>query len=110
MAGSSKSVATNGQQTIEQLQERYKKLDKQKTQAETTLELARGQLAALQKDAREKYGTDDLTELQAKLAAMQAENEQKRAAYQAELERIETDLAAVEQRFAAAGSSPEKAQ
>jgi chromosome segregation ATPase len=110
MAGSSKSVATNGQQTIEQLQERYKKLDKQKTQAETTLELARGQLAALQKDAREKYGTDDLAELQTKLAAMQAENEQKRAAYQAELERIETDLAAVEQRFAAAGSSPEKAQ
>ena len=110
MAGNSKSVAANGQQTIEQLQERFKKLDKQKIQAETTLKLARDQLESLQKDAREKYGTDDLTELQAKLEAMQAENEQKRAAYQTDLERIESELAAVEQRFAAANPLPESAQ
>ena len=110
MAGNSKSVAANGQQTIEQLKERFKKLDTQKIQAETTLKLARGQLESLQKDAREKYGTDDLAELQAKLEAMQAENEQKRAAYQADLERIESELASVEQRFAAANPLPESAQ
>ena len=107
MTDNSKSVADNGQQTIEELQNRYKKLDKQKIQAETTLKLACDQLETLQKEAREKYGTDDLTELQAKLEAMQAENERKRAAYQADLDRIEGDLAAVEQRFAAANPPPE---
>jgi hypothetical protein len=110
MTASSKSVATNGQQTIEQLQQRYDKLHKQKIQAETKLDSARLQLEALQKEAREKYGTDDLTELRAKLDAMQAENEQKRAAYQADLDRIEGDLAAVEQRFAAANPAAENAR
>ena len=97
----------NGQQTIEQLQQRYDKLHKQKIQAETKLESARSQLEALQEEAREKYGTDNLAELQAKLEAMQADNEQKRTAYQTGLERIESDLAAVEQRFAAADLPPE---
>jgi hypothetical protein len=109
MAANSKSVAANGQQTIEQLQQRYDKLHKQKIQAETKLESARSQLEALQKEAREKYDTDDLTELRAKLEAMQTDNEQKRAAYQADLDRIEGDLAAVEQRFAAANPPPESA-
>jgi chromosome segregation ATPase len=107
MAANSKSAATNGQQTIEQLQQRYDKLHKQRIQAETKLESARTQLESLQKEARDKYGTDDLAELRAKLDAMQADNEQKRAVYQADLDRIEGDLAAVEQRFAAANPPPE---
>jgi len=61
----------------------------------------------LQKHAREKYGTDDLAELQARLKAMQEENEQKRAAYQDTLQRIEGELAEVEQRFATTSSSGE---
>jgi chromosome segregation ATPase len=96
----------NGQQTIEQLQERYNKLHEQKIQAKTRLDSARERLEGLQKDAREKYGTDDLAELQAKLDAMQAENERKRAAYQADLDRIEKDLDAVQRRFEAAANAP----
>jgi hypothetical protein len=101
MAVNSKAVATNGQQTIEELHKKYESLNKRKFQAEAELKSASNQLAALQKEAREKYGTDDLAELRAKLVAMQQENEQKRAAYQAELERIEGELTVVEQRFAA---------
>lgn len=100
-------AASNGQQSIEELQQRYTQLNKRKIQAETSLDHAKTQLANLQKEAREKYGTDDLAELQKKLSEMQADNEAKRAAYQQDLERIETELASVEQKFAAA-KSPEK--
>jgi hypothetical protein len=99
-------TAANGQQTIEQLQQRYDKLHKQRIQAETKLESARTQLEALQKEAREKYGTDDLAKLQELLQTMKEENERKRSAYQADLDRIELDLEGVEQRFAT-GSTPE---
>lgn len=109
MAANSKAVAANGQQTIEELQKKYESLNNRKFQAEAELKSASNQLAALQKDAREKYGTDDLAELQAKLKAMQEDNEQKRATYQTDLERIESDLAAVEQRFEAANTMPENA-
>ena len=105
MAGNSKPVAAGGQQTIEELQKRFDKLNTQKIQAGTKLETATNQLNELQKHAREKYGTDDLAELRARLQAMQEENEQKRAAYQDTLQRIEGELAEVEQRFAATSSS-----
>jgi chromosome segregation ATPase len=101
--------AQNGQQSIEQLQERYQQLNKRKIQAETNLDNARQQLAKLQDDARQKYGTADVAELRQKLAAMKSENETKRAGYQAELERIEAELTAVEQKFAAAENTGEKA-
>jgi hypothetical protein len=54
----------------------------------------------LKKEAREKYGTDDLNTLREKLDAMKAENEEKRMNYQAELDRIETELKSVEEKFA----------
>lgn len=97
----SNKAASNGEQSIEELQQRYSKLNTKKIQAETNLENARRQLADLQRQAREKYGTDDLAELKQKLADMQAENEAKRAAYQQDLQRIENELADVEQKFAA---------
>lgn len=99
----------NGQQTIEQLQDRYQLLNKRKIQAETNLDNARQQLAKLQEEARTRYGTDDVVQLREKLAAMKAENERKRSEYQAQLEKIETDLAAVEQKFAATEAASEKA-
>ena len=68
-------ASSNGQQSIEQLQQRYAKLNEQKIQAETNLEHAKKQLDQLQKEAREKYGTDDLAELRKKLDEMKAENE-----------------------------------
>jgi SMC interacting uncharacterized protein involved in chromosome segregation len=90
-----------GRQTIEELQERYQRLNTKKIESATLLQQAQKQLDNLKREAREKYGTDDLAALEAKLVEMKAENEAKRAAYQAELERIEADLAQVEQNFAA---------
>jgi len=101
-------AAQNGQQSIEQLQERYQQLNKRKIQAETHLQNAQHQLEKLQDEARQKYGTADVAELRQKLAAMKAENESKRAGYQAELERIESDRVAVEQKFAATENTSEK--
>ena len=86
-------------QTIEQLQQRYDQLNTQKIQCKTKLDSALEQLEKLKRDAREKYGTDDLTALQARLDQLKAENEQKRASYQAHLDRIESDLSQVEQNF-----------
>lgn len=86
-------------QTIEQLQQRYEQLNTQKIQCKTKLDSALEQLEKLKRDAREKYGTDDVAALQNKLDQLKAENEQKRASYQAHLEQIESDLSRVEQNF-----------
>jgi chromosome segregation ATPase len=100
--------APAAEQAIEQLQQRYEQLNKQKIQAETKHDSANATLKALKQEARDKYGTDDIDELKRKLAAIKAENEQKRSQYQADLDKIESDLAAVEQRFAAVESGPAK--
>ena len=78
-------AANNGQQTIEQLQQRYEQLRTRKIQAQTKLESARDELERLKKEAREKYGTDDIAELRQRLETMKQENERKRAEYQADL-------------------------
>lgn len=104
MASSKTPLASSGEQTIEQLQARYQALNTKKIQAETNLENAKKQLADLQKEAREKYGTDDVAALRAKLDAMKAENDAKRRSYQADLDRIEGDLKTVEQKFAASAA------
>ncbi|MDX1964016.1 MAG: hypothetical protein SFX18_12750 [Pirellulales bacterium] len=88
-------------QSIEQLKEWYLRLDKQKTVAETQAQAAAQQLEQLQAAARKEYGTDDLEQLEALLEKMKAENEEKRAAYQATLTSIDLELAAVEREFAA---------
>ncbi len=96
-------AAGNGdseKQSIDQLKQRYTVLHERKIKASATLDHAREQLEKLQKQAREQYGTDNIEELRAKLAAMEAENERRRAEYQADLERIETELATVEEKFA----------
>jgi hypothetical protein len=100
------SAEQSDEQSIEVLQDRYRDLHTKKIQADTNLENATNQLTALKKEAREKFGTDDVGELRSKLEAMKAENEKKREDYQAELDRIETDLAAVEAKFASAELPP----
>lgn len=87
--------------SIEQLKQRYNELHIRQIQAGERLNSAKEQLEKLQKQAREQYGTDNVDELRTKLAAMEAENERRRAEYQADLDRIETELAAVEEKFAA---------
>lgn len=91
-----------GEQSIEQLQARYQALNTRKIQAETHLQNAREQLATLKKQALEAYGTDDVEQLREQLQKMKSENEQKRQNYQTELNRIEGELSAVEQKFAGA--------
>lgn len=88
-------------QTIEQLTERYQGLNKRKIQAETNLKNAQKQLDDLRKQAKRDYGTDDLEELKKKLDAMKQDNEAKRAKYQADLNKIETDLVEVEAKHGA---------
>jgi len=94
--------APKGEQSIEELQRRYQALTTKKTQAETLRDAAKEQLEALKAQARTKYGTDDVTELKRKLDDMVAENNRKRADYQADLDKIERDLAEVERTFAEA--------
>ena len=98
----------DNRQTIEQLQQRFEALNTKKIQSDTLLKQARQQLESLQREAREKYGTEDLEQLRAKLQQMKDENERKRADYQAELDRIEGELDQVEQNYqATAGSAKE---
>jgi hypothetical protein len=105
---SPQSPENGQQQSIEVLQKRYSALNTKKIEAETELRGAEKRLKQLQDEARQKYGTDDVAELQKMLERLQAENEAKRAAYQADLDRIEGELAAVELKFAAAQvASPE---
>jgi hypothetical protein len=104
-----KSHSENGasQQTIEQLQQRYQVLNTRRIQAETNLENARKQLEGLKKEAREKYGTDEIGKLREQLEAMKAENERKRSEYESQLNQIEASLAAVEEKFSQSESGQE---
>jgi chromosome segregation ATPase len=94
-----KKEADSGEESIEQLQNRYADLNTKKIEAGVNLENATRTLNTLKEEARQKFGTDDVADLQEKLKAMKVENEEKRKNYQAELDRIETELAAVEERF-----------
>jgi hypothetical protein len=98
---------TRPQQGIEELQQRYQTLNEKRITAEANLENAQNRLNDLKKDARAKYGTDDIEQLQRMLQEMRAENERKRSSYQQELDRIEDALQEVENRFEQAQTSDE---
>lgn len=83
-------------QTIEELTDRYKEFHERKISATANLKNAQRQLDELREQAKKEYGTDDLDALKKKLDDMKRENEEKRAKYQADLDKIEVDLAAVE--------------
>lgn len=82
--------------SIDELRERYQALHQQKIRAEANRETAEQRLSELKLEARETYGTDDVEELKRKLEELKAENERKRADYQAHIEQVESDLAKVE--------------
>src|SRR5688500_6043641 len=100
MPSESKNQSGGSTLDIEQLKKRHKELERRKTTAEADLRNATQQLDALKEEARQKYGTDDLDELRARLAEMKQSNEKKRADYQKHLEEIEIRLAQVENEFA----------
>lgn len=97
----------DGRQSIEELQRRFQSLNTRKIQAETHLENARKELERLQREAREKFGTDQVDELRLKLEQMKADNEEKRRNYQADLDRIENDLTDIEAKYEGAGGMGE---
>jgi septal ring factor EnvC (AmiA/AmiB activator) len=82
--------------SIEQLKEQYEKLNERKIETKTELKRAEEDLATLQKDADQEFGTHDVAELREKLNTMEAENKKNRLEYQKLLDKIETDLAKVE--------------
>ncbi len=98
------------EQSIEQLQKRYHELNKEKIKAETNLANAQNRLDDLQKQAREKYGTDNLAALREQLKEITAENEAKRRQYQQDLDRIESELTTVEQKYAISDTPKESSE
>lgn len=87
-------------QTIETLRQRYEDLNKKRTQAETLLQKANEELEKLKAEAKSKFGTDDLAEMQKQLEQMEQENLKKRREYQKLLDGIEADLKSVEEKYA----------
>jgi len=100
MAQTQNNTDASDNQSIEQLQERYQALQERKIKAEAQRDSAKDRLEELKEQAREKYGTDDIEELKTKLEQMKAENEKKRAKYQADLDKIDEGLRQVESKFA----------
>jgi len=86
-------------QELDVLRSRYDKLAAQRSAAEALLENAKKELAKLEAEAKEAYGTSDLAELEAQLAKMEHENLEKRRAYQQQLDTIEAKLREVEEKF-----------
>ena len=97
-----------GEQTIEQLQQRYQELNRKKIQAETQRDHAKERLDELKTKAKRDYGTDDVAELRRKLDNMIAENARKRAKYQEDLDKIEKGLADVEAKFSDANRADDE--
>ena len=83
-------------QSIEQLTNRFRKLDQEKTRVQTLLDSSSQQLEKLLSEAGEKFGTRDLDELKAKLKELESENESMKKQYQSELEAVENRLAKLE--------------
>lgn len=83
-------------QTIEELTDRYSKLNEKRVEAVTNAKNAEKRLEELRQQAREEFGTDDVDELREKLKQMEIENERKRAEYQTSLDSIDESLQKVE--------------
>ena len=86
-------------QTIDELQKRYQALSDQKIKVETQREHALEQLDKLKAQAKELYGSDDVGQLKKVLDEMKLSNEEKRSQYQASLDSIDADLAAINEKF-----------
>ncbi|MEM7455453.1 MAG: hypothetical protein AAF456_13965 [Planctomycetota bacterium] len=93
--------------TIEQLKQRFDKCSHDKTRIETQLKTAQENLNKLKKEALEQHGSDDLKTLKAQLAEMKKENEARRAKYEQLLDKIESDLADIEEQFTGEDSAGE---
>lgn len=88
-------------QTIERLQARYESLNEQKIKVSAQREHAQQRLEELKTQAQDQYGSDDVEQLAAMLKQMKSKNEEMRSQYQAALDGIDQDLAAINEKFSA---------
>ena len=95
----SESKQTPEQQAFEKLRVRYDALSHERTRIDAQKEAAQKQLDEIRESARTQFGTDDLGELEKKLAELRTQNEEKRVKYEASLDEIETKLKQVEDQF-----------
>jgi chromosome segregation ATPase len=95
-----KSQAGKSKSEIDELRRRYEELRDQRVAAETNLANANAQLEAFKQQARENWGTDDLDALKEKLEHMRVENARRQTSYREHLDQIESELKAVEQKYA----------
>lgn len=94
-------MSKSGNQTIEELQARFKEFSDQRIKIETQREAAVEKLEELKAKARDAYGSDDVKQLEKMLKEMKAANESKRQEYQDSLDKIEKELGEINERFAA---------
>lgn len=87
------------------LANRHRALDNERHAAAAQLKSAQSRLDEAKSKAREQFGTDDLAALREKLEKMKAENLDKRTAYQALLDDIDTRLKAIDSNFAQASGA-----
>jgi predicted nucleic acid-binding Zn-ribbon protein len=85
------------QQSIESLTQKFDELKERRTTAAANLKHVEAQLEKLKKQAKDQFKTDDPEELKNLLGKLKAENEKKRAEYQAHLEDISKRLEELEQ-------------
>jgi predicted nucleic acid-binding Zn-ribbon protein len=109
MPTSAKATSKATKQTIEELRQRYQDLNTKKIQAETNLQNAKDALKKLQDEARKKFGTDDVAALKDKLREMEKANEKARSEYQQSLDTIEAALEKVESDLDAVQGAPDSA-
>lgn len=83
---------TNSSTKIQEIQRRYKQLSDQKVRLQTQRESALAQLAELEAQAQEQFGTSDEAVLQTQLEQIERDNEAELLSYQSGLEKIESQL------------------
>lgn len=96
-------MSTQNNQSIEELANRYSKLNEMRIRAESDLKHAEDQLKKLKDEAMAAWKTDDLATLENMLAEMQESNERKRREYQAHLDEIESKLKQIDENDPLAG-------
>lgn len=82
---------------FEELKKRHDALRDQKSKVEGQVQEQEKALDRLRKQAEEQFGTSDVAELEAMLAKLRAENEEKLRAYAEHLGEIETSLDALDE-------------
>jgi chromosome segregation ATPase len=97
MAASRQATTSEpAKQTIEELKERYDRLNTKRIEAATNLQNAKGVLKKLQDKAMKDFGTCEVAALRAKLEEMEEANETARSGYQKDLDAVEAALQKIE--------------